>query len=38
MDIAQALPEKQPLLEELETLRDKQKIRFEKLSQGTIGL
>jgi hypothetical protein len=31
LDISQALPENQPLLNELEKFRDKQKKRFEKL-------
>jgi len=33
-EISQALPENQPLLNELNNFRDKQKIRFEKFSQG----
>jgi hypothetical protein len=34
LDISQALPENQPLLQELKKFRDKQKSRFEKLSLG----
>ena len=34
LDISQALPENHPLLEELTKFRNKQKTRFEKLSQG----
>ena len=33
-EISQALPENHPLLNELNNFRDKQKIRFEKFSQG----
>jgi hypothetical protein len=35
-DISRALPTKQPLLGELEHFRNKQKRRFEKLSQGSV--
>jgi hypothetical protein len=37
LNISQALPEKPKLLKELENFRDRQKTRFDKLSQGKTG-
>ena len=37
LEISEALPDGHPLLKELENLRDKQKRRFEKLSQVGAG-
>ena len=36
-EVSQALPTSDPLLKELNNLRDKQRARFEKLSQGSTG-